>query len=71
MEHGAEVFGRNGGYVGTVDRLIRNLWTGEISKFMVKTELAPQDLFLSPDDVLEVKSGSLTLKASVDELKET
>ena len=71
MEHGAEVFGRNGGYVGTVNRLIRNLWTGEVSKFMVKTDLNRRDLFLSPDDILEIKDGSLTLKATVDELKET
>lgn len=69
MEHGAEVFGRNGGYVGTVNRLIRNLWTGEVSKFMVKTDFTRQDLFLSPDDILEIKDGSLTLKATVDELK--
>ena len=71
MEHGAQVYGRNGGYVGTVNRLVRNLWTGEVSKFMVKTDLARQDLFLSPEDVLEQNSGSLTLKNTVDELKET
>lgn len=71
MEHGAQVYGRNGTYVGTVNRLIRNLWTGEISKFMVKTDLARRDLFFSPEDVLEQKSGSLTLKNSIEELKET
>ena len=69
MEHGAEVFGRNGAYIGTVNRLIRNLWTGEISKFVVKTNLSDRDLFLSPEDVLEAGNGSLKLKASVDELK--
>jgi|GEM_PF-4344737 len=71
MEHGEQVYGRNGGYVGTVNRLVRNLWSGEVSKFMVKTDLARQDLFLSPEDILEEKSGSLTLKTTVDELKET
>jgi hypothetical protein len=49
--------------------LIRNLWTGEVSKFMVKTNLSDRDLFLSPEDVLEAGNGSLKLKASVDELK--
>jgi len=71
MQHGEQVYGRNGGYVGTVNRLIRNLWTGEVSKFMVKTDLARQDLFLSPEDILEEKSGSLTLKTSVDEIKKS
>jgi sporulation protein YlmC with PRC-barrel domain len=71
MEYGAQVYGRNGVYVGTVNRLVRNLWTGEVSKFMVKTDLADRDLFLSPEDILEDRSGSLTLKTSVDELKES
>ena len=39
IEMGCEVIDKNGKVLGTVDYIIRNSWTGEISKFMVRREL--------------------------------
>ena len=34
IEYGAEVVDKNGNLLGTVTTVVRNSWTGEISKFM-------------------------------------
>jgi sporulation protein YlmC with PRC-barrel domain len=66
VEHGAKVIDQNGELLGTVDHLMRNLWTGEVSKFMVRREAPDEDLFLSPEDVMEVTGSTVKLKFVVD-----
>jgi len=70
LEYGAEVMGRNGKVLGTVDHLAHNYSTGEITKFVVRREWPEQDLFLSPDDVLEATENRLRLKLSFEELSQ-
>jgi len=68
IEVGAEVLDKNGKPLGIVYNVIRNTWTGEIRKFMVRTE-SPEAAFLfSPEQVLEVINSKIKLNVSWDEL---
>ena len=67
-EYGTDVIDQNGKVLGTVDHLVRNIWTGEISKFVVRREAPDKDLFLSLEDVLEVTKSGVKLNVSLEEL---
>jgi len=69
IQYGADVLDKNEQVLGAVDYLIRNTYTGEISKFKVKTELAEADLFFSPEDVLEATPNEIKLKVTFGEGK--
>ncbi|HUV56846.1 MAG TPA: PRC-barrel domain-containing protein [Dehalococcoidales bacterium] len=66
IEYGAEVIDKNGKSLGTVNKVIRDSWTGEISKFQVSTEHIEADLFISPEDVAEVTANEVKLKVAFD-----
>ena len=66
IEYGAEVIDKNGKVLGTVDHLMRNTWTGEISKFAVRRK--DRDLFFSIEDVLEATKSKVKVNVSLDEL---
>ena len=68
IEYGAEVMDRNGKVLGTVDHLVRNTWTGEISKFMVRRKAPERDLLFSTEDVLEATRSEIKLAVSFNEL---
>jgi sporulation protein YlmC with PRC-barrel domain len=70
IEFGAEVVDKNGKFLGTVEYLIRNSWTGEISKFMVSGEALEADLFLTPEDIIKATSQKIHLAFSLNELDE-
>lgn len=70
LKYGAEVIDRNGKVLGTVDHLMRNTWTGEITKFAVCRKAPYRDLFFSTEDVLEVTNTKVKLNISFDELSE-
>ena len=70
IEYGAEVVDKNGKFLGTVDYLIRNSWTGEISKFMVSGDALEGDLFFTPEDIVKVTDQKIHLAVSLDELGE-
>jgi sporulation protein YlmC with PRC-barrel domain len=40
IEYGASVIDKNGKLLGTVNRVLRDTWTGDIRKFDVSSELA-------------------------------
>ncbi|MFC1913584.1 hypothetical protein ACFLX7_05290 [Chloroflexota bacterium] len=67
IEYGAKVRDKTSKVVGTVNRLLRDTWTGEISKFTVSTELADTELFYSPEDVFEATPSEIKLKIAFDE----
>jgi len=71
IEYGAEVMDRDDKVLGTVAHVIRNSWTGEISKFVVRRKAPDRDLFLSPEEVLEVTNTGIRLNISCNELSET
>ncbi len=66
IEYGAEVIDKNGKSLGTVNKVIRDSWTSEISKFQVSTEHIETDLFISPEDVAEVTANKVKLKVAFD-----
>jgi len=68
IEYGAEVIDRNGKVLGTVDHLVRNTWTGQITKFMVCRKAPDSDLFFSTEDVLEATKSKVKVSSSFDEL---
>lgn len=68
IEYGAEVVDKNGKRVGTVDHLMHNTWTGEISKFVVRSKVLDKDLVISTQDLLEVTKTKVRLNISIDEL---
>jgi len=68
IEYGSEVIDRNGKVLGTVDYVIRNTWTGEVSKFMVRRKPPNKDLFFSLQDILEVAKSKIRVSISLDEL---
>jgi len=70
IEYGAEVIDKNGKVLGTVDHLVRNTWSGEISKFMVCRKAPDRDLFFSTEDVLEATKSKVKVNVSLDELNE-
>jgi len=67
IEYGAEVVDRDGKVLGTVGYVIRNTWTGEISKFMVRRESPKRDLLFSLQDVLEVAESKIKVNISFNE----
>lgn len=67
IEYGAEVTDRNGRVLGTVDHLMRNTWTGEISKFVVRRKAPESDLFFSSQDVLETTKSKIKVNISFNE----
>jgi sporulation protein YlmC with PRC-barrel domain len=68
IEYGAEVKDKNGKALGTVNKVIRDSWTGEISKFQVSTELTELDPFVSPENVAEATPSEVKLTIAFDEI---
>jgi len=70
IKYGAEVVDRNGKLLGTVNHLMRNTLTGEITKFIVNRKAPASDLFITHDDVLEATETRIRLKTASDETGE-
>ena len=68
IEYAAKVIDQKGKVLGTVDHLVRNSWSGEITKFMVRREEPDEDLFLSLEDVSKADKSEVKLKFSLEEL---
>ncbi len=70
VQYEAEVIDRNGKPLCTVDHLIRDTWTGQISKFVVRRKVLDKDLFLSPEDALKVTDDTVKLNVTLEELNQ-
>jgi len=68
IKYAAKVIDQKGKVLGTVDHLVRNSWSGEITKFMVRREAPDEDLFLSLEDVSEANKSEVKLRVSLEEL---
>jgi sporulation protein YlmC with PRC-barrel domain len=67
IQYGAKVIDKNGRVLGTVDHLIRNTWTGEISKFIIRRKAPDSDLLFSAEEVLQATKSKVRLNVSLDE----
>jgi len=70
IEYGAEVIDKNGKSLGTVDYVIRNAWTGEISKFRIHVNSTKSEIMLSPEEIIETDDEKIQVALSSEELKE-
>jgi sporulation protein YlmC with PRC-barrel domain len=68
VEYGSEVVDKDGKSLGTVDYVIRNSWTGEISKFIIYRQPPREDLSFSFQDILEATESRVKVGISSDEL---
>ena len=66
---GARVEDKNGEYLGKVSNVLRDSWTGDISKFSVVAEGSEAVIFYSIEDVSEASESLVRLKASTEEQK--
>ena len=72
IEYGARVKDKNGKVLGKVNKVIRDTWTGEISKFQVTTAPTEAGLFIPPDKIDKATPKEIKLKVALEELlKET
>ena len=69
LEYGAEVVDAKGIVLGTVGHVVRDAWSGEITKFVVRHDSPIDDLFLSVDDVKEATKDKVILKVAGEDLK--
>jgi sporulation protein YlmC with PRC-barrel domain len=70
IEYGAEVVDKNGKVLGTVNHLVRNTWTGQISKFVVRSEKTGH-FFFSPQDVFQATKRRIKLSIAFNESSRT
>jgi sporulation protein YlmC with PRC-barrel domain len=68
IEYGAKVKDKNGKLLGTVNNIIRDSWTGEISKFQVTTDPTEAGYFIPPDKIAKATPKEITLKVVQEEL---
>ena len=61
IQVGATVKAKDGTALGTVDHIMRNTVTGEISKFVVNRKAPMNDLFFTPEDVLHIEDSSISV----------
>jgi sporulation protein YlmC with PRC-barrel domain len=67
IEYGAVVRDKNDKVLGTINRVLRDTWTGDISKFSVSTNLADADLFYSAGDIAEATNQEVKLRIAFGE----
>jgi hypothetical protein len=63
-ELGSVVVDKEGEKLGTVDYVIRNSWTGEISKYIIYRKPPELDISFVPEDILEVKDSKTKVDLS-------
>jgi sporulation protein YlmC with PRC-barrel domain len=68
IEYGAKVKDKNGKVLGTVNKVIRDSWTGEISKFQVTTDPTEAGFFISPQEIDKATLKEIKLKVALEEL---
>lgn len=68
ITYGAEVRDKNGKVLGTVNNVIRDSWTGEISKFQVTTDPTEVGFFIPPQNIDKATPKEIKLNVALEEL---
>ncbi|MGD9116737.1 MAG: PRC-barrel domain-containing protein [Dehalococcoidia bacterium] len=68
IEYGAKVKDKNGKALGKVNNVIRDSWTGEISKFQVTEDPTEAGYFIPPDQIEKATPKEITLKVAQEDL---
>ena len=69
IEYGALVEDKNNKVLGTVDYIVRDTWSGEQRKFMVRRDAPQHDIFFTPKHIAETTEKKVKLNLSLDELE--
>ena len=70
IEYGALVEDKDKNILGTVDYIVRDTWTGEQRKFMVRRDAPQTDIFFTPEDIAQAVEEKVKLNVSLDELEQ-
>jgi hypothetical protein len=70
IEFGATVKDKNGTRLGTIDHIVRDSWSGDVRKFVVRQKELGNELFLSLDYVTKATDKEVTLNISLKELSQ-
>lgn len=70
LEYGAVVEDKNNKVLGTIDYIVRDTWTGEQRKFMVRREAPQTDIFFSPGHVAQNTKEKVKLNIPLEELEQ-
>lgn len=68
IEYGAKVKDKNGKVLGKVNNVIRDSWTGEISKFQVTTDPTEAGFFIPPQKIATATPKEIKLNVALEEL---
>jgi sporulation protein YlmC with PRC-barrel domain len=71
IEYGAEVIDRNGKPLGTIDYVIRNTWTGDISKFRINNNTLGNELMFAPEEIIDTSKYFIKVDYSSDRASES
>jgi len=69
IEFGALVEDKDNKVLGTVDYIVRDTWSGEQRKFMVRRKSPQTDIFFRPEHIAETTEEKVKLNLSLDELE--
>lgn len=69
IEYGALVEDKDSKVLGTIDYIVRDTWSGEQRKFMVRREAPQTDIFFTPQHIAEATEEKVKLNLSLDELE--
>jgi hypothetical protein len=67
IKYGAPVKDAEGKTLGSVNRVIKDSWSGDIRRFVIARNDSAKDLFISPEDVMEATDTEVKLRINIDE----
>jgi len=71
IEYDALVVDKNGKHLGTVDHIIRDSWSGDTRKIIVRLSDDVSAVYFTPQHVAEVTKEQVKLNVAVEELEQT
>ncbi|HEY33373.1 MAG TPA: hypothetical protein G4O10_09770 [Dehalococcoidia bacterium] len=69
IEYGALVEDKDNKVLGKVDYIVRDTWSGEQRKFMVRRDAPQTDIFFTPEHIAETTEEKVKLNISLEELE--
>ena len=66
IAYGVNVEDKNGNYIGQVNHVIRDSWTGNIKKFGIWNENFGKDWLVSPDNIQKMTKEKIILSIATD-----
>ena len=71
IEYEMAVVDKNGKNVGEIDHIVVDSWSGEQRKFMVRLDDNVSAVYFTPDNVVDVTEGKVSLNISFEDMEQT